>query len=192
VSAAALVAARLPDVARCLVLAPPAQRPALFALWAFLLELERAENASREPAIVAMRLAFWQGFLADILAGRAPPRHEIGPDLAEALARGDLSAGDLSRMIDAGGERGEALFALAARLVGGAEAQARTAGRAWDLGRSGRSGEAAAAIRALGPVPRPLLPVVLPARHAGRETSEFGKRISLIYAMLTGRIWPGG
>ena len=78
------------------LLAPPPRRPALCALYAFAGEIARAGQATHEPAVALLRLAWWRGAIAG--AARA---HEVAAPLAAALASGALAAGDLAAIIDA-------------------------------------------------------------------------------------------
>ena len=59
------------------MLAPAAARPGLFALYAFNLEMARAPWVASEPALAAIRLAWWREALDEIYDGRPPRRHAV-------------------------------------------------------------------------------------------------------------------
>src|SRR5215475_14937298 len=65
--------------------APFGRREALFALYAFNLELARARESVREPLMGRMRLQWWREALEEIAAGR-PRAHEVVRPLAAAIA----------------------------------------------------------------------------------------------------------
>lgn len=74
-----------PDRFRAAMAAPPAARPALFAIWAFNLEIARAPWLTAEPMIAEMRLQWWHETLAEIGAGGRVRRHEVATPLARHL-----------------------------------------------------------------------------------------------------------
>lgn len=80
--------------------APPARRPALFALYAVHLELARARETVREPVLGQIRLQWWREAIIAAAAGHAP-RHAALIDLAPLLASGRLATADFDMMIDA-------------------------------------------------------------------------------------------
>ncbi len=142
-----------PDRFLCALFAPAASREALYALYAFNLEI--AKIRVREAALGRMRLQWWRDSVAGIFAGRVAD-HPVAAALAEAVSGAELSRSRLDDMIDgrehdldetppasiealeARAERTSAsLVLLALEAVGvGAEA-AREAGRhvgvAWSL-----------------------------------------------------------
>ena len=89
-----------PDRYLTALFAPPERREALFALYAFNLELARARESVREPIMGQMRLQWWRDSLAEMLAGR-PRAHEVGRPLAAAIAAYGLDPALLERLIDA-------------------------------------------------------------------------------------------
>ena len=90
-----------PDRWRAAMLAPAAVRPGLFALYAFNLEVARAPWLAAEPALAAIRLAWWREALDEIYDHRAPRRHPVVGELASAVAAGDLPRRLFEGMIDA-------------------------------------------------------------------------------------------
>jgi NADH dehydrogenase [ubiquinone] 1 alpha subcomplex assembly factor 6 len=89
-----------PDRYLTALFAPADRREALFALYAFNLELARARESVREPIMGRMRLQWWRDTLSEIDAGR-PPAHEVVGPLAAAIAEHGLDRGLLDRLVDA-------------------------------------------------------------------------------------------
>jgi 15-cis-phytoene synthase len=85
-----------PDRFLTALFAPPARRPALFALIAFNHELARAREITNEPHLALIRLQWWR----DVVDGAAR-RHEVATPLSAALDAGLLDRADLHAMIDA-------------------------------------------------------------------------------------------
>ena len=80
--------------------APADRREALFALYAFNLELARVRDSVSQPMLGLIRLQWWRDGLDAIYRG-APPRHAVAAGLAEAVARHGLSRRHFDRLIDA-------------------------------------------------------------------------------------------
>jgi phytoene synthase len=89
-----------PDRYLTALFAPSERREALFALYAFNLELARARETVREPIMGRMRLQWWRESLSEIVAGRARA-HEVARPLAAAVAAHGLDRLLLERLIDA-------------------------------------------------------------------------------------------
>ena len=85
-----------PDRFFTTLFAPPASRPALWALYAFNHELVRARESVREPMMAMIRLQWWR----EVVEG-APKRHEVATPLLEAITDGRLREADLLALIDA-------------------------------------------------------------------------------------------
>lgn len=81
--------------------AKPAQRAALFALYAFNVEVSKAAWASTEPLLCQMRLQYLRDLLTAIYAGKALPNIPLAQPLAEVVAQGGLPQQQLVEMIDA-------------------------------------------------------------------------------------------
>lgn len=86
-----------PDRFLAVMAAPPECRAALFALYAFNLEVARAPWVTQEALLAQMRLQFWR----DLVRGEAPPSHEIAPPLMDLVHRRQLDLAALIRVIDA-------------------------------------------------------------------------------------------
>lgn len=86
----------------CGLFAPAERREALFALYAFNLELASIPDKVGEPLLGRMRLQWWReavdGGLDDPVAG---PIHGIIGPLAQAVAETGLTTAALQRLIDA-------------------------------------------------------------------------------------------
>jgi NADH dehydrogenase [ubiquinone] 1 alpha subcomplex assembly factor 6 len=80
--------------------APAERREALFALYAFNLEVARARESVREPMMGLMRLQWWRDAVGEIYAGR-PRAHEVVRALAAAIAAHHLGRAPLERLLDA-------------------------------------------------------------------------------------------
>ena len=89
-----------PDRYLTALFAPAERREALFALYAFNLELARARESVREPIMGRMRLQWWRDSLPEIVAGE-PRAHEVARPLAAAVAAHGLDRLLLERLIDA-------------------------------------------------------------------------------------------
>lgn len=70
---------------RTAMLAPVAQRGALFALYAFNVEVSRAPWVTSEAMIAEMRLQWWRDVLEEIANGAPVRRHEVATPLSEAI-----------------------------------------------------------------------------------------------------------
>jgi phytoene synthase len=138
-----------PDRTLALAYVPARRRAAVGALWRLDVALGDALAAGREPMIARIKLAWWREALERLDRGPAPAEpvlralaehvlpHLPGEALAgmeegwavlpsaETLAPSDLAA-------YASG-RGGRLFALTARLLGGAQPGLEEAGEAWAL-----------------------------------------------------------
>ena len=143
-----------PDRFLTALFAPGERREALFALYAFNLEVARSREMVREPMLGRMRLQWWRETI-DGLYGDRPRRHYVVDALAPAVRRHGLSRAEFDRLIDAReldmeGEgvatldalvdyveaSSASLVRLALRVLGGAaatERQATHVGIAWGL-----------------------------------------------------------
>jgi phytoene synthase len=80
--------------------APAEHRDALYALYAFNLEIARVRDLAREPMPGEIRLHWWREAIAGERAGEAAA-HPVAATLREALARYHLPAERLIALIDA-------------------------------------------------------------------------------------------
>jgi phytoene synthase len=125
-------------------------RPAFATLWNLDLALAEVVSTSSEPALGAIRLAWWRERLEEFDQGAAPPAEpRLSAIRRQLLGRG-ITGHELSRLEDAwlpllnpfpwGSEqaeglelRGQVLFGLGARLLGEAAESAAEAGALWSL-----------------------------------------------------------
>ncbi len=134
--------------------APADRREALFALYAFNLEVARSREMVREPMLGRMRLQWWRETIEGMYEGQ-PRRHYVVDSLAPAVRRHGLPRAEFDRLVDAREldmeDEGVAtldvlvgyveassasLVRLALRILGGAaatEPQATHVGIAWGL-----------------------------------------------------------
>jgi len=84
----------------CSLFAPPTEREALAALYAFNLEVARIPEVVSETLLGHMRLQWWRDCIAAIYEG-APPEHQVAAPLAEAVARHELERDLFDRLLDA-------------------------------------------------------------------------------------------
>ena len=80
--------------------APASRRPALFALYAYNIELARCAEAVSEPLLGEIRLQWWRDAVTELQAGQ-PRRHYVTLALAPAMADQGLSPDLLEAMIEA-------------------------------------------------------------------------------------------
>lgn len=133
--------------------APPAEREALFALYAFNHEIAKTREVVSEPLLGQIRLQWWRDAVTELYEG-SPRRHEVIQPLAVAVADHGLERACFERLIDAR-ERdlddeppaslagladyaeatGAPLVRLALQVLGAAEAAeaGRHIGIAWSL-----------------------------------------------------------
>ena len=171
---------------------------------------------AREPALGAIKLAWWRDRLEALDDGAAPPEPRLQAALAELLPRG-ISGASLAELEDGWaallepevdlariGNRGARLFAAAAGLLGANEPSLDSAGRLYAIEQVRRRGLAAeppspadalqrlAGHRFARSV-RPLTALAaLAARDARRSSLEVeatpGRALALIAHRLTGRV----
>jgi phytoene synthase len=140
---------------------PVELRPAFDAMLAIDDALGDVVASSTQPALGAIRLAWWRDALERLDTSPPPPEPRLQAVAAELLARGVRGA-DLARIAegwaalfdevrdaDAIAARGEALFAVGARLLGRDDPQLSEAGRYFALADVARRGLA------------PLLPIAI-------------------------------
>lgn len=135
-----------PERALAIGYAPAPARVALATLFALDARLRRIALVAREPVIGLMRLTWW-GEALERLGPSPPPAEPLLRALAgEVLPRG-LTGAALAGMVDGwarllegepdlaafAAERGGRLFALAAGLLGAADARVERVGEGWAL-----------------------------------------------------------
>jgi len=168
---------------------PVEVRPAIEALWQVDAAMGDVVARATQPALAAVKLAWWRDRLEDLDTGPTPaePRLRAAADYllpsnvsgAELAALEDGWAALLEEDVDAArvAERGIQLFRLAARLLGADEARIGKAGALYALVSVGRRGVPELLDKAgtYAPVlvrqrfPRPLRPLTGLARLAVRD-----------------------
>ena len=89
-----------PDRYLTVLFAPAARRAALFALYAFNIEVAKTAEVVSEAPLGLLRLQWWRDALEAIEAGQTP-RHAVAEPLAEAVRRHNLDPALFGRLIDA-------------------------------------------------------------------------------------------
>jgi len=172
--------------------APARSRDALYALYAFNIEIERVAGLAREAIPGEIRLQWWREVLQNERAGEAAAS-PVAAALLSTLVQHRLGADDLLAFVEAHRfdlynepmptadtlqtyttRTSSALFAMAAQILGAdAAAAARPAGIAWGLAR------ALAALPRHATQRKLYLPVELLARHGIGPDEVFSSRSSL-------------
>jgi phytoene synthase len=80
--------------------APADRRPALYALYAFDLEIARVRGLARGPMAGEIRLQWWREAIAGTRPGEAAA-HPVAAALMETVARHDLAVATLAELIEA-------------------------------------------------------------------------------------------
>jgi phytoene synthase len=201
---AALVRERDRDCYLAALFAPAKHRDALFALYAFNLEIGRVRDLAREPMPGEIRLQWWREALTGERAGEAAA-HPVAAALLATLERYNIAADRLIALIDAHAfdlydepmatlvdlenyaDRAHgALFAMAADILGGVgaggEALARHAGIANMVAGVLRGLPVHAARRQL------YLPLDLLERHAVDREWIFARRTGAALSAALGEL----
>ncbi len=84
----------------CTQFAPAERREALFALYAFNLEVARIPELVHEPILGHVRLQWWRDTIAAIYEGE-PPAHEVAAALTGAVRDYGLTRGYFDRLLEA-------------------------------------------------------------------------------------------
>ena len=138
-----------PDRLTALEATPPRVRPALSALWNLDLAFADIVATTSQPALGAIRMAWWRERLEELDAGQARAEPRLQAAAAELLPRG-ITGAALSKLEDAWlpllepfpwgeaqadglRERGRTLFAVGAHILGGKPSDAEPAGALWSL-----------------------------------------------------------
>ncbi len=196
---------------------PVELRPAFDALFAIHDAMAEVVARSTDPALGAIKLAWWRQRLEELDEGKVPAEPRLQVAAAELLPRG-ISGAMLAELEDGMAtlleetidhtrltERGAKLFAIAAILLGESDPRLRDAGLLTALMDAARHGypvvlDAADTQRswlAVHRFPRRLRPITALAKLAARDARkapafEFegtpGRALALVAHRLTGRI----
>jgi len=131
---------------------PSDLRPAFEALWQIDAAMGDVVARSTQPALAAVKLAWWRERLEELDQGVVPDEPRLQSAAQNLLFRG-ITGAELSRLedgwatlldetVDAArvAERGSRLFALGARLLGAEDEQIQEAGALYALVSVGRRG----------------------------------------------------
>lgn len=80
--------------------APAERRPALYALWAFNLEIAKTRESVSEPMLGQIRLQWWRDTIEGIYRGDVR-RHQVASELGRAIETYDLPQSLFQRLVDA-------------------------------------------------------------------------------------------
>lgn len=94
-----LVRGQDPDRFMISMLAEPARRAALWALFAFNIEIAKTRSAVSETQLGLIRLQWWREAIGRIYDGGGAPEHEILRPLAAAIKAHELPRADFDMMI---------------------------------------------------------------------------------------------
>ena len=193
---------------------PSRVRPAVAALWAVDEAMGTAIAGASQPALAGIKLAWWREALTRLDSDPAPPEPRLravadhliplGIGGAEVAAIEEGWAGLLAEQPDPRVvvKRGEALFAIEARLLATGDPLLDEGGGLFALSDAARRGlgqfteERATLLERLGGkrISRPARPITLAARLAARDLIEPeatpGRALALIAHRLTGVIAP--
>jgi phytoene synthase len=167
---------------------PVELRPAFDALFGIDDALAEVVTSSTQPALGAIRLAWWREALERLDTNSPPPEPRLQAVASELKPRG-ISAKDLAALEDGWatlldevpdvvriGNRGATLFRIAAKLLGGDDRQLEDAGRLFAIGQVTRNKLTASEIQspplahlAAHRFPRALRPITAFARLAARD-----------------------
>jgi phytoene synthase len=129
---------------------PAGIRPAFATLWNLDLALADVVATSSDPALGAIRLAWWRERLEELDTGKPPPGEPRLSAIARQLLLRGVTGAELSKLEDAWLPllepfpwdepqseglklRGRVLFGIGARLLGGEIKDAEMAGEIWSL-----------------------------------------------------------
>ena len=166
------------------------RRPAFEALWQVDAAMGDVVARSTQPALAAVKLAWWRDRLEELDRGAVPAEPRLQGVATHLLPRG-ISGAELAQLedgwaallderVDAArvAERGARLFAVGARLLGTDETDVRDAGSLYALVSVGRRGvpELLEEAKARGidrrRFPKPLRPLTALARLAVRDLKQ--------------------
>jgi phytoene synthase len=82
----------------CALFAPPAEREALWSIYAFNLELARIRESVSQPLLGHIRLRWWMDTL-DAIYDRRPPNHQVALALGETIQHFHVDRCHLDRVI---------------------------------------------------------------------------------------------
>lgn len=179
--------------------APDPVRQPLIILYAFYYELARVRVVVTDQTMGQIRFQWWRDALEELQQG-APRQHDVVLALASLLSEHDLDFGQLEKLIaaheaaflneDRSAEPEDLLVGIAATLLGNTADELGPIAREWAALRRGDSIEQVLPKQRVKSALRPAT-AHFRMRHAwkrGRKLSPLQKRLSVLCAMLVGRI----
>ena len=179
--------------------APEEARAALIVLYAFYYELARVRTVVTDHTMGQIRFQWWRDALDELRQG-APRQHDVVLALAAYLPRADVELAQLEQLVDAheaafsaedrSAEPEDRLASIAAKLLGQETDAFASIAREWAALRRGDEIDQAVPKQKVGSALRPAM-AHYRLRHAwknGRELSPLQKRLSVLCAMLVGRV----
>ena len=186
-------------------------RPAFDPLFAIDDAMGEVVARGTEPALAAIKLAWWRERLEELDRGQVPAEPRLQAAAGDLLPRG-VSGGELARLEDGWAalleadlvlervaKRGAMLFAMASQLLGAGDPLVETAGRLYGLQTGIRTSTADQELRQLAGhrFERRLRPLTALAALAARDARRApdiepqgtpGRALTLLRHRLTGRI----
>lgn len=179
--------------------APEEARHALIVLYAFYYELARVRIVVTDHTMGQIRFQWWRDAIEELRQG-APRQHDVVLALAHYLPRLDEGYKGLEQLVDAheaaflaedrAAQPEDDLVNLATKLLGQESVAFGAIAREWAALRRGDALEQAEPKQTAGSALRPAV-AHLRMRHAwkrGRKLSALQKRLSVLCAMLVGRV----
>ena len=179
--------------------APDTARQALIILYAFYYELARVRVVVTDQTMGQIRFQWWRDALEELRHG-APRQHDVVLALGAFMSEYDLDVGRLEQMIgahetaflneDRSAEPEDVLVGVATTLLGETSEEFGAVACEWAALRRGEAIEQALPKQAVRSALRPAT-AHFRMRHAwkkGRNLSPLQKRLSVLCAMLVGRI----
>lgn len=180
-------------------------RADLIVLYAFEAELMAIPTRVTQPLLAEMRYVWWREQMDGVFAGTARKDHPVLEALTDVVARHGLDRAPFDALIEAHVGRVHAAphdldafyvgpMCMAVHVLAGPGFEAKVAGaaRVRGLSQTGRAEEATAlretANRDLAGLPFRAFPAVSAATLIKADAPEFLKRLTLVVAVLRGRI----
>lgn len=182
--------------------ADPERRDALIVLYAFYYELARVRVAVTDATLGRIRFQWWRDVLAELATGNVR-QHDVVLALAAQVEVRRFAIEDLSGLIDGHEaafmaddrnlEPEAALARVASHLLAGGDPLAPAFDQAVSEWAALRRGDDVTSLTALPAIPSAVRPALAHLRlrqswSAGKKPNAFGQRISILLAVLTGRI----
>ena len=182
--------------------APAIKRRSLIALYAFCYELARIRLVVTDPVMGAIRFQWWREALEELSDGKAR-EHDTVLALAERLDHEAFKIESLEQLIegyelayetkDRAREPEALLTAIAAKILADAHSWGENIRQLAPHWSALRRGDAVGVGPEVSPMPSAIRPAIAHFRlrrswGVGKKPSSFSKRMSILLAIMTGRI----